>query len=97
MDAWSMMENLSDMSMKQLVFFYELCKAGVVRFDMSNPAHAGLLEKLSIMMHKEVEAEAHTRLEKAKKEARHKAYMAILCQILAHIMPAERKGIRKVG
>lgn len=89
MRAWDVMENLSSPDMKQLVFFYELCKAGAVCFDMNNPAHAELIEQMSVLMCNSMDVEAHTKLEKAGKDARHKVYMAILCQIMAHIMPVE--------
>ena len=35
---------------KQLVFFYELCKAGVVRFDLNNGEHMELFLRMCDMM-----------------------------------------------
>lgn len=58
MKALDVMERLSDLSMKQLVLFYELCKAGVVRFDMGNPVHAVLLRQMYMMMQRNMDMEA---------------------------------------
>lgn len=94
MKAFDVIESMSNPSMRQLVFFYELCKAGVVRFDMGNPAHAELLDQMHALMRKDMDREAYSTLEKTQKEARQRAYVAILCQIVSHIMPLKRKGIR---
>lgn len=42
---------------KQLVFFYELCEAGVVSFDKSNKEHIKLLVKMCQMMSADSDSE----------------------------------------
>lgn len=95
MKSLDVMERLSDLSMKQLVFFYELCKAGVVRFDMGNPVHAVLLRQMHMMMQRNMDMEACSDLEKAQKGARTNAYAAILYQIVSHAVKRKTGGILK--
>ena len=42
--------NETEQSIKQLLLFYELTKIGVVKFDMSNPEHAKILESFVNMV-----------------------------------------------
>lgn len=36
----------TDLSTKQRLFFYELCKLGVVQFNLNNPAHLKVLTQI---------------------------------------------------
>lgn len=35
--------SVADLSLKQMLFFYELCKIGAVRFDLTNKTHVQVL------------------------------------------------------
>lgn len=59
MSILSNLANLPDLSMRQMVFFYELCKMGAVRFDLSNPQHKSVFEQKGLLVPKIVFDSGH--------------------------------------
>lgn len=79
----------SDTSMKQMLFFYELCKLGVVRFDLTNKAHADILINFIEMLSKYDESKFQDQSEHYIRDMRnrHQLRYLIVVNILAHAEP----------
>lgn len=86
----------NDTSTKQLVFFYELAKLGVIRFDLTNPTHAKILEGFIdiVTSYDESKYENESEITKLEKANRHKLYYLIVIQLLSHIIvDLKKEGI----
>ena len=77
-----------DSRMRYLLLIYELCKAGVIRFDFTDEGHRGLFAEMVNRMKSDIYCERDGGVaEQAARSARSAAYAAILCQILVHRVP----------
>ncbi len=82
MSVEEVISQLPDRSLRQLVFFYELCKSGVVCFDMCNAAHVELLARMRNLI--EVELIKKNSIQ-ACKDAEYNLWSLILFQIKHHV------------
>lgn len=85
MTVEDVVSKLNDPCLNQLLFFKELCKAGVVRFDTDNPEHAALLGRMIQMMQESLSG--GTDLRKGNKKS-------LYFMILMHLCSWEKRGQR---
>ena len=79
----------SDTSMKQMLFFYELCKMGAVKFDLTNKAHADILINFIEMLSQYDETKFQDQSEHYIRDMRnrHQLRYLIVMQILKYAEP----------
>lgn len=85
MAVLSKLAHLPDLSLRQMVFFYELCKMGVVKFDLNNSRHKAVLLQMVDML-KENSKKDHT----ANGVERRQLFALIVFQLLKYAIPEER-------
>lgn len=86
MPILSKIANLPDLSLRQMVFFYELCKMGVVRFNLNNRQHKEVLSQMVDMLKCNNQKE-----KKPDGEVRHQLFALIVFQLLKYVIPEERR------
>lgn len=84
MSDLSRLAHLPDLSMRQMVFFYELCKMGVVRFDLNDPRHKAVLSHMIDLL-KAGSKKEH----KPDTLMRHQLFSLIIYQLIKHSIPEE--------
>lgn len=87
MPTLSKLAHLPDLSMRQMVFFYELCKLGVVRFDLRNQQHKEILNQLINKLRCSNQKEPAP-----DKEIKRQLFGLIMFQILKYVIPEEQGG-----
>lgn len=84
MSDLSRLAHFPDLSMRQMVFFYELCKMGAVRFDLSNRQHKAVLSHMIDLL-KAGSKKEH----KPDTLMRHQLFSLIIYQLVKHSIPEE--------
>lgn len=82
----SKIADLPDLSLRQMVFFYELCKIGVVRFDLNNQKHKDVLAQMINMLKRNSHRE-----NKSDVGVRQQLFALVMFQILRYTIPEERR------
>lgn len=85
MPILSQIANMTDLSIKQMVFFYELCKMGVVRFDLNKSQHKDILTQMVDKLKRNSQKEC-----KPDGVVRQQLFALIMFQILKYAIPEER-------
>lgn len=79
--------NSVDLSTRQRLFFYELCKLGIVKFDLSNETHSKVLTQIIDSVTKEfIESAYENEPEEVQVELKNKHNLDLLIvqQLLAN-------------
>lgn len=86
--------NETEQSTKQLLFFYELTKMGVVRFDLSNSDHAKVLERFVNVLadYNEEDYKDDPLYVQMERKNRVDLYRAIVIQVLANSISGFKEG-----
>lgn len=82
---------IEDKSERQLVFFYEMCKLGIVRFDLNNVEHIKLLTSMVETVNKNNEQEITTEeeLEILNNKNTNQLHYLIIRQLIKNVIPTK--------
>lgn len=78
-----------DISVKQLFFFYELCKLGVIRFDLNKEPHVKVLKEMVTLIANFKEADYLDKplvIQQCAK-VRNQLHILIIFQLMKHAIP----------
>ena len=84
-----------DTSTKQLAIFYELAKAGIIKFDLNNPIHKGYYEAFikKAISYKKEDYENESEFIQLTAENNHMMYCLIINQLVKYAIPENNEKV----